>query len=547
MLRGMAFVLALLLAGPALADDAVSGRVPLVGQWMPGDGAAGEAAATTKRAHAFDPHRLQAFGRPPGGATVLLYPRAGAWPQEPLVLAVESPGFQRVTLHSQGGAAVTTHLLDDARRRWPGYGRLAFDLPEPPADGAPLRLHVDAHGVVPSPMTFEVRRVPAHMRVETQWLAFATACFATMLATAVIALVFGARLRDTAFAYYALYVVTYALIQATQTGYLVRPLGWSAMADALPAWGRAVTTVSVVSAVLFVDRFAELRRRAPSMRRWLRRYCVAMLVLVAIGYVPALQALARALINPLLILGGPLVLAAAVVAARRGSRYALLFLVGWLPLLGVTVLGSLQLYGVAPTWTWSDDAALATGAFEAIVLSLGLAERAASVRRQRDQARALAETDPLTGVLNRRAWREYLHAQLSDHAASGLSVLFLDLDHFKRVNDRLGHQGGDRVLQLFVEVLRETVRGHDVIGRYGGEEFVVGLVETGPAEARVIAERVRAGLHARAAAVGTGMPLTVSIGIATLHAGETLEELLRRADAALYAAKDAGRDRVMVG
>ncbi|HZX80634.1 MAG TPA: diguanylate cyclase, partial [Lysobacter sp.] len=465
----------------------------------------------------------------------------GAWPAGAWVLSIESAAFQRISLHVPGAPPRHAQLLDAGHGR-PAFGRLAFDVARLPADGAPLRLHVDATDTVPSPMYFVLRDAAAQSRAEAGWLAFATACLATMLATAVIALFFGLRLRDAAFGYYAAYVVSYALIQATQSGYIVRPLGWDAMAATLPTWGRAVTTLSIVSAVLFLDRFAELRQRLPRLRCALHGYCALMLVLVCIGYMPGLQAPARALINPVLILGAPLVLGTAIAAVVRRSRFAAIFLLGWLPLLGVTVLGSLQLYGLAPDWTWIDDAALAVGAYEAIVLSLGLAERAASVRRQRDQARVLAGIDPLTGVLNRRAWREALEACLREPDAAGLSVLYLDLDHFKHVNDRLGHAGGDRVLQLFADVLRQAVRGDDVVGRYGGEEFVIGLVG---GDARAVAERIRTGLHARSGEAGT--PLTVSIGVAARHAGEGIDELLRRADAALYAAKHGGRDRVVAG
>lgn len=519
----------------AWAQAASPDEVELRGEWHVA-GSAAQAALPT----AFEPVRLTSLGRAPGGAWVALYPSTGAWPQGAWVVSVESPGFQRVTLHAPHEPPRSARMLDPAGGG-ATYGRLGFALDALPAHGAPLRLHVDASGAIPSPMTFAVRSAAAQARVEAGWLAFATACLATMVITAVIALLFGLRLRDAAFGYYAAYVVGYALIQAAQTGYIVRPLGWDGLAATLPIWGRAATTLSVVAAVLFLDRFVLLRERLPRLHRVLIGYCLLMVVLLVAGYVPALQAPARALINPLLILGGPLVLGAAVAAAWTGSRYALIFLLGWAPLLAVTVLGSLQLYGVAPQWTWSDDAGLAVGAFEAIVLSLGLAERAASVRRQRDDARVLAQTDPLTGALNRRALHDRLQRAIDeqDHFA----VLYLDLDHFKRVNDRLGHDAGDRVLQRFVEVVRSALRDGDVIGRYGGEEFVVGLLRTDLADAVAIAERIRAGLHAQAT---TELPLTVSIGVATHRPGEALDDLVRRADAALYRAKGAGRDRVLV-
>lgn len=541
-----ALLLAVLLPWLAVAapSTATPDPVPMTGKWV-ALSAAGLPDAPAM--HSFDPARLRSFGRPPGGTLVLLYPRAGAWPEGPLVLSMASPGFQRISLQLPGEPPRSARLLDPGERRWPGHGRLVFDLQTPPPGGAPLRLHIDARDATPSSIAFEVRSVPDHLRADARWLAFATACLTTMVATALIALFFGLRLRDAAFLWYAGYVLSYAAIQGVQTGYIAHPLGWETVAATAPAWGRAVTTLSVIAAVQFLDRFAPLQAHLPAMRRWLRLYCGLMLVLVVVGYVPALQTTARQLINPMLILGGPLLLGTALAAAWRGSRYAALFLLGWLPLLGVTVLGSLQLYGVASDWTWTGDAALAAGAFEAVVLSLGLAERAASVRRQRDRARALADLDPLTGVLNRRAWQDRMQDHVGTDNLRALSVLFVDLDHFKLVNDRLGHEGGDRVLTLVVESLRSVLRERDVLGRYGGEEFLVGLPDTDTTQACAVAERIRATLRTKSALAGAELALTVSIGVATQRAGEPMDALLRRADAAMYTAKRDGRDRVVVG
>ena len=107
------------------------------------------------------------------------------------------------------------------------------------------------------------------------------------------------------------------------------------------------------------------------MRRLLLGYAATVALVGTVGSLPWTGATGRALINPLLIAGAPLLLAASMLAAARGSRYAVFFLCGWTPLLAVTVLGSAQLYGVAPGWTWAADAALVAGAFEALVLSLG--------------------------------------------------------------------------------------------------------------------------------------------------------------------------------
>ncbi|WP_272929825.1 GGDEF domain-containing protein [Xanthomonas graminis] len=262
---------------------------------------------------------------------------------------------------------------------------------------------------------------------------------------------------------------------------------------------------------------------------------------------PWLDALGRALVNPLLILGGPLLLGIAVAAAWRGSRYAGLFLLGWTPLLLVIVVGSLQGFGMAAGWTWSDEAALAAGAFEALVLSLGLAERSTSLRRDRDQARQLADLDPLTGLLNRRAWYERVTAlkQGARRRRQPLALMFLDVDHFKRLNDRYGHRAGDDGLRALAQALHEELRGDDLIGRYGGEEFVIALPGIDAAQATPIAERIRERFRAQAALAFPELQPTVSIGVVQLRPGDDANGLVQRADEALYAAKSGGRNRVV--
>lgn len=151
-----------------------------------------------------------------------------------------------------------------------------------------------------------------------------------------------------------------------------------------------------------------------------------------------------------------------------------------------------------------------------------------------------ATHDPLTGALNRRAFAPLAEKQVAQAARTGrpLAVLMMDLDHFKRINDTLGHSGGDATLCRFVAVAGDVLRAEDVLCRFGGEEFVALLPHAEAAQAVAAAERLRLAFAATGA---TGA--TVSIGVASLRPGEDLEDLLRRADAALYDAKRAGRDR----
>lgn len=544
----LSFLLGLLVLLPVCGTAA---ELTLEGGWRAAE--VGEPAAATgrddPRLQPFDPARRQAFFGGDHGSWVLLWPAHGHWPTAPWVLEVKAPGLQTLSWYAPGSDAPhRAHLMRSDADAWPGHGQLVFPVETAPADGEPMRLHVDARDVIPTTMTFAVRAVAEHLHSDARWLAFASACLAIMAAMALMALFFALRLRDPAFLYYALFVLAYAMVQALQTGYAVDPLGWQALATAPRFWGRVATTLSVVFAILFLDRFADLRRYASGARRLLLAYAGAIVVLALLGLTPVdgADALGRMLINPLLILGGPLLLCLGALAAWRGSRYAWFFLLGWTPLLAVTVLGSLQPFGIASTWTWSDDAALGAGALEALVLSLGLADRSLALRRDRDHARRLADIDPLTGLYNRRAWTERARAldEAMRRRAQPLSVLFLDLDHFKKLNDRHGHEAGDTALRTLAAVMGEELREQDVIGRYGGEEFVVALPGADRAHALRVAERIRRRLQERRAA-SVDATQTVSIGAATLHPDEDMRELLKRADAAMYAAKSAGRNRVV--
>lgn len=162
------------------------------------------------------------------------------------------------------------------------------------------------------------------------------------------------------------------------------------------------------------------------------------------------------------------------------------------------------------------------------------------------QAAALSTTDALTGLGNRRHLDEDLHLELQRSARSGqaLALLLLDLDDFKKVNDTLGHQQGDLVLQQVAQILTAGVRAGDSVYRYGGEELVVLLRETDGRGAWLLAERLRESVAASFAG-NQRLGLTVSGGVAVApDHGATAHALLGAADAALYAAKDAGRNRV---
>jgi two-component system, cell cycle response regulator len=169
-------------------------------------------------------------------------------------------------------------------------------------------------------------------------------------------------------------------------------------------------------------------------------------------------------------------------------------------------------------------------------------------RKTEEELLRLAATDPLTGTFNRReftaiAEREALRSSRYHHS---LSILMLDLDHFKRLNDTYGHAAGDKALQRFTMICANALRNVDVFGRWGGEEFVALLPETDIQGATIIAERLRKLTSDNVLTFNDHkISFTVSIGIAEFKDGEvTIDQALSRADSAVYDAKKAGRDRI---
>ena len=173
-------------------------------------------------------------------------------------------------------------------------------------------------------------------------------------------------------------------------------------------------------------------------------------------------------------------------------------------------------------------------------------------RRARVAAIALrrsAELDALTGTFNRRTIDQWLARGFAEADRDDLpvSVLFVDMDHFKSINDRLGHACGDHCLRQVAATLGSTLADGDLLGRYGGEEFIAVLPGRGGAASRVAAEQMRAAVE-RMQVGWEGQPvrLTVSVGVATRLQDETAPATVDRADKALYAAKRAGRNCVHV-
>jgi diguanylate cyclase (GGDEF)-like protein len=245
-------------------------------------------------------------------------------------------------------------------------------------------------------------------------------------------------------------------------------------------------------------------------------------------------------------------LVVAFVAWRHGSRPAGWFLVAWTLLEAFTIATTVRL--LLNTGDEHDNVIYfglpMSMVAAALLIALGIADRLRDQRRALSEAERHAQIDSLTGVLNRRSLIERLDAACLRARARGLpiSLLFIDLDHFKEINDSFGHPAGDACLAAIIAPIQAELRQSDVIGRYGGEEFVVILSSADTAAAHPIAQRILERVASvRVEGFGEPIALTCSIGVATSDMlGVWGEHLIAQADAAVYAAKRSGRNRVQV-
>jgi diguanylate cyclase (GGDEF)-like protein len=237
-------------------------------------------------------------------------------------------------------------------------------------------------------------------------------------------------------------------------------------------------------------------------------------------------------------------------AAREGGRFDIEFRVV-LPQGRVRVL-----HGMAElAFLGADTATQLIGAIRDITTPertklLGVLQDITDHKELQQKLEVEAHTDPLTGCANRRRFLELAARELARarRYPEEVSVLMLDLDHFKEFNDQYGHQAGDRVLQRLVRACQSILRAEDALGRLGGEEFAILLPETGAAKALEVAERLCREVASAEVVLGGGSPLnfTTSIGVATVRPEDlSVDAVLERADRALYEAKDAGRNRVV--
>jgi diguanylate cyclase (GGDEF)-like protein len=307
--------------------------------------------------------------------------------------------------------------------------------------------------------------------------------------------------------------------------------------------------LGLVCAYGFLMWFLSIPRHYPRVATAFRVLLIGCVVVMAVLLVDPGSLVFNYANNIITTLLALLALGVGVARAAAGSPQGWFYLLGW---------GSVSLAGMyraslfmaqMGTPDWLEVAHPAINTFGALVLVLATARAARYAEREMHAARVVARTDPLTGMANRSQLDASLPLMLASSADSGqpLSLMFLDLDRFKTINDQHGHAFGDDCLAAFAAILRAHVRGSDLLTRYGGEEVVLVLPGASIEHAADIAETLRAAVEREGREVqGRPVALTVSIGVAAWHSGETDAELMARADAALYRAKHQGRNRVVI-
>lgn len=237
---------------------------------------------------------------------------------------------------------------------------------------------------------------------------------------------------------------------------------------------------------------------------------------------------------------------AVVWSAPKGPESTGLRLLGalWLLVALLPSLGSSTVSLPQTTVLQVGVVALGSLAMSFIVLTLSSQRTERELRQSRQRLRVLANIDMLTQVPNRRRFEELARRALQSDEAGSAALLLVDIDHFKQINDKLGHAAGDRALKLVSRCTLELLRAQDVAGRHGGDEFVMLLRRSSTQEAMQVAERLVSHLQTQAHA--HALPrLTLSFGIVQMRRGESIDDTLQRADLALYEAKRLGRSRAV--
>ncbi len=353
-------------------------------------------------------------------------------------------------------------------------------------------------------------------------------------------------LRERSYLDYTLYLGCFVLLHLGYTGHAYVWL-WPNQAAFQQYAIPLLMVIFSCFGLRFASGFLNLRQHAPTARRLV--HWLAALGLILICSTVAMQRQQDTVLVAFffVLLFSAVMVWLGIITIRHGRIAGRYFLAAALTTMVGTAMTALAVWHGLPYTSITFHAAGWGVVIEGILLALALAYRMRQHQQARQQAEQLASTDPLTGLLNRRAFFEHAGPAWSTALRSDrhLSVMMADIDHFKEINDGHGHAMGDKVLAEISRLLAAACRSGDIAARWGGEEFVLLLPETDAAQACLLAERLRSEIESlKFGSAAQGFRLSASFGIAQLGDHESLDKLIRDADDWLYRAKQTGRNRV---
>jgi diguanylate cyclase (GGDEF)-like protein len=468
----------------------------------------------------------------------------------PVIILNTTRGLHAELVAFRNGSAVPLPRITQLPAFLGGRDNL-FALPEGVPAAQPLYAHVTSASASRQYLTVSLGSLEHSLALGTERARMIALTFGALMAVSLAALLIWFVLKDPLFILYATMFSLEALYVAfiSGQGFDWPVLSYAVNLDAF-AWNVPVALSGAV-ACLFTREIADLKRFSPRVYRIFGWFAVAFVVISAANLAEfvGLLGVVNVLGNIMFVVTPIFTVIVCFLAWRRGNRAAGWFLIAWCLLEGFTITAAVRLlvssadsdilyyYGLPLSMVAAS-----------ILVALGVADRLRAQRVALSEAERRAQTDSLTGVLNRRSLIERLDAACARAKARGLPIalLFIDLDHFKQINDTFGHQAGDACLRAIIDPIHAELRQSDVIGRYGGEEFVVILSSADAAAATPIAQRILERVaDVRVAGFGEPIRVTCSIGIATSDMlGIWGEPLLAQADAAVYVAKRSGRNQI---
>ncbi len=493
-------------------------------------------------------------------------------------------------------------------QRFGQHRQYLFPVDLQPGERATLLLRLDIKYITFVPVLFwSPAQFDQHDRFDTLFYGLA---FGVLLAMLLYNLMLYVFVRDSSYFFYSLYVFTIVLYELAVTGLGARFL-WGDSHQAVALAYPSFAQLGFLMAALFIRNFLKLKRYGGWVLH-VNTFFIFYWALAFVAMLVAGPELLRKINEPVAVVSCVAALVTTIHLWRRGNVSARYFTIAWGFLIVATMVLVLTTLGALPYNNLTDKAQITGFVLETILLSIALAERINRERAQRDATQQLAlemarqvneerratleaqdhamalqqrhteelelrvldrtaelertmrnlelanrelaklsVTDPLTGLHNRRYFDEVLADEIlrGQRFQQPLSLILVDVDHFKRINDNYGHLLGDECLKLLAATLRQVIsRATDLVARYGGEEFAVVLPGTTEEEALVVADRIRMTIekldfiHA-----GKRIPLSASLGVAgrvpLQH--ETSARLIAAADEALYQAKESGRNRAV--